>query len=302
MVISGNRIDGANTSATCGIYADSFSGCMVTGNTIETWATCLNAKAARGSVFSNYMEVYTTGYLFDSASAEGNRIGGFFAATSSTVSIKITAGVGYTINDVQCIGTHSGGAPIELTSGAGDVFIGPNIIHDDSYYVIWPINHLALRQHLWLDRSVDDTFGYLSPVTHTGTLTETTIKTFTGVRQHWGTGTQCVVEAAGRITGTAGQKDVRLKLAGTTIATLTQAAGETADWLFECVIDIASATVAQATVKVYQGNTLEVVDVVQGGGITIALTTTDPAVTLTAQLGNTGDSIILTRWMVKVVN
>lgn len=302
-VIRDNRIDGATTSATCGIYADSAAGLVCTGNTVETWATCINVKAVRGGLFSNYMESYVTGYLFDDGNAEGNTVGGYFAATGSTVSIKASASIGLRIGTSSFVGTHSGGAPIELTTGAGDVEIDGNLIqHDDSYIVKWATNHLALRQHLLRDRSVDDTYGYLAAVTHTGSTGETTVKTYTGVKEHWGVGTQVEVEAAGRITGTAGQKDVRLKLAGTTVATVTEAAGETSDWIIKCTFDINSATVATATVYAFQGAAVEVGDVVQGGGITIDLAATHPAITLTGQLGNSADSIILTRWSVRVIN
>jgi hypothetical protein len=302
MAIIGNRLDGGGPTATCGMYLDSFNGGTVMANAIETWTTGVNGKTVRGSRFSNYMETYTTGYLFDAAGAIGNYIGGFFASSGSTVSIKISAGLGYTIDSISCIGTHSGGAPIELTTGPGDVFIKGNIIHDDVYYVKWPINHLALRQHLELDRSVDDTYGYLTPITHTGSTGETTLKTYTGVKEHWGTGTRIDVRVAGRITGTAGAKDIRLKLAGTTIGTVSEVAGATDDWIIEASIDVASATVGQAVVKAWQGNAVEVGDVVQGGGVVLALSTTNPTITVTGQLGNAADSIIVTHWMIEVKN
>lgn len=302
MYIAGNRLDGATVAATCGIFIDG-TGNTITGNTVETWATCINGRALKGGLVSgNYFETYVTGILFDASGAEGVDIrGNYFAATGTTVSIKISAGTGFSIGPNSYVGTHSGGAPIELTSGPADVYISPGQVHDDSYIVVWPTNHLALGQHLLSDNLYPAEVGYLAALTHTGTTSETTVKTYTGVRQHWGVGTHVHVTASGTITGVAGQKDVRLKLDGTTIATITEAAGATDDWLIEAKIDILSATVAVGSVLGFQGAAVELFDALNAG-VTIALGSSHPAITLTGQLGNSGDSIVLRQWKVQVVN
>jgi hypothetical protein len=302
MYVAGNRLDGNSIASTCGIYIDG-AGNTVKGNTVETWATCINIKSEKGGEYGpNYFETYVTGYLCDSSGAEGVTItGGYYAATGSTVSIKISAGNGYSIRGGSFVGTHSGGAPIELTSGPGDVTIYPGIVHDDVYVVKWPTNHIALGHHLLSDNLYPAEPGWLTATTHTGTTSETTILTYTGVKEHWGIETRIEVQVSGRCTGTAGQKDIRLKLAGTTIATISEAAGATDDWLIKAEIDIQSATVAVGTVLGFQGAAVELFDYLQGG-VTIALSTTNPTITVTGQLGNSADSIVVQQWKVQVIN
>ncbi len=302
MMVSGNRLDGASTSATCGIYIDGEGNALV-GNTVETWATCVNLRAYSGIVHGNYFETYVTGILGDSSLGTGYDIrGNYFAPSAATVvSIKLTAGNNIHIGPNKYSFTHTGGAPIELTASTR-VFIEEGQDHVDSYTVKWPRDHVFTWLHHLEDNARGFTPGYLVAVTHTGTVAETTLKTYTGTKEHWGTGTRIDVRVAGRITGTGGQKDVRLKLAGTTIGTVTEAAGSTDDWIIEASIDVQSATVANAIVKAWQGAAVEVGDVVQGGGVTLALDTTAPTITVTGQLGNTGDSIIVTHWMIELRN
>lgn len=298
--ITGNRLDGRAITSTCGIYMESGSQNQVTGNTIETWNVCVQCVGMRACVFYNYMETYEYGYQFVTGLSYDMRVGGHFAATDATVSIFCDTISGISIDDVHCEGTHSVGAPIQATTNAGPIWIYPNITHDDVFVVDWPINHLALGQHLLSDNLYPAVRAYVSTVTHTGTTGETTLKSWTGIRQHIGTGTEIYVRAMGRCVNTNGQKDVRLKLAGTTIATVTEAAGSTDDWIIEAWIHIESATVAAGGVRLKHGST-STFDYLQSG-VAIALSTTDPVIIVTGQLANSADTITVNQFKVQVIN
>lgn len=298
--ITGNRLDGRDITATCGIYMESGSQNQVTGNTIETWNICVQIVGMRACVFYNYMETYEYGYQFITGLSYDMRIGGHFAATGATVSIYCDTISGIAIEDIHCEGTHSVGAPIQTTTTAGPVWIYPNITHDDDFVVDWPFNHIDLGQHLLSDNFYPASAGYISQIAHTGTVAETTLLTYTGVRQHWGLGTRIYVEAAGQCVNTNGTKDIRLKVAGTTISQVSELAAATDDWKIKAVLEIANATTGFGSVEKSQASAYNF-DYLNGG-YTLALTTTDPVITLTAQLGNTNDTIRVNSWFVQVMN
>ena len=132
----------------------------------------------------------------------------------------------------------------------------------------------------------------------TGSLIETTLKTFTVPANTIGATGGIRVLVAGTLTGVAGTKTMRLKFGGTTLATITQAAGTTSDWYFDAWC-YNTATNAQRWFIQRNGN-----DVLTSSFdyITSALDTTQNQILLVSgQLGNVGDNTTATLWDVFVV-
>jgi hypothetical protein len=105
----------------------------------------------------------------------------------------------------------------------------------------------------------------------------------------------------GRCINTNGGKTINLKLAGVTIATVSELAAETHDWIIEAWLHVESATVAAGTVRVQQGTTNKAFDYLQSG-VSLSLSTTDPVILLTGQLGNGSDTITVNQFKVQLTN
>ena len=132
----------------------------------------------------------------------------------------------------------------------------------------------------------------------TNTVTETTLASVAiGAGTVGATGALHVI-ACGTLAGVNNTKTMRLKFGGTTIATITQAAGTTSDWYFDAWM-YNTASNAQRWFVQRNGNDVltDSFDYTTSAIDTASVQT----LLLTGQLANVGDTITQTMWDVFVI-
>jgi hypothetical protein len=289
MIVHGNRADGASIAATGGIFT-SGQGNHFAANTLETLDTMVRLSGERGSFFHCYGETYNYGYRCNASGTHANRLTGGFSSLGAQRTVYLEAGTHWAIDDMYCADAHVGGAPIQLTSGPSDVHVGLNVKHADARIWDTVINARALRHFLLSELLLPLDSGYMTLVDHTGTTAATVLKSRTLTRQHLGTGSRVRIQAYGNVIDVGGTKTIEILIAGVVVATVSMLAASTADWSVDVVFDVASATAGFARVVSYEGGALETHDVGMGG-VTLALSTTDPVIQVRGTLGVSTDRI-----------
>lgn len=149
-----------------------------------------------------------------------------------------------------------------------------------------------------LDNMLRGIYRDNSDTAFTGSLTETTLKSVSIGGNIIGATGGIRLIIAGTLTGTGGTKTLRLKFGSTTIATITQGAGTTSDWYFDAWC-YNTSTGAQRWFIQRNGNDL----LTSTFDYTTSAedTTANRTLAVTAQLGNTGDTITQSMMSVFVV-
>jgi hypothetical protein len=125
----------------------------------------------------------------------------------------------------------------------------------------------------------------------TGTTNETTLASFSVAANTIGS-TGCLhLIACGIIAGVAGTKTFRLKFGGTTVATITDAAGTTSDWYFEAWLYNTATNAQRWSV---QRNANDLSSNLFDYTTTALDTTANQTLLISGQLGAAGDTVTLT--------
>lgn len=134
--------------------------------------------------------------------------------------------------------------------------------------------------------------------THTGTLTETTIKSTTIPADSMGYQGAVRIRAMGSITGTNDVKVISLYFDTVLVAQVSEIAGATDDWAIDVIVQNISATDQVVNRLAYQGTAIE-----QQSMTTLNRdTTADVDVELKGDLANTNDAIVVKYFSVEPHN
>jgi len=191
--------------------------------------------------------------------------------------------------NLQATATNKARAGIQTVAGTSRITLGQGITQDHATQGI-DRNDTGAGAPYTMDTT---------QVNQTGSTDETTMKTLTLPANVMSTNRGMRVTAFGTLTGVTDTKTIRLKLGTTTLATVSAAAGSTADWSIAAVLLWnASAASQRVFVKAYEGTTVEVVDV----ATTTETNASALTMTLTGQLGNAADTISVTGWLVEPLN
>ncbi len=186
---------------------------------------------------------------------------------------------------------------------------------DGTYILVFHAN--TLGSLLWVDSgpgdygipkfdlsNVDDksspllykTFATATADGLTGTINETTMHTYTVLGNSLGPYSALRIRAMGYTNGTQGTKTVRIKFGGSTLHTVTMAAGDQEYWLIDLTIRRRSTPGLQSITAISQhGTTL----VATPPPYLAVDTTVNKDLLLTFQLGNAGDQIYLNEMIVE---
>ena len=169
-----------------------------------------------------------------------------------------------------------------------DLYIGENFFHP----------HTTATHDMSMATQVFPTpqsvIGNFSAVNHTGTLVATLIREFLMPVAFLRENGIIQVQAAGKVSGTAGTKLIELRLGGTVLASVSLAAGETDDWAFDGVIaNVLNQDLQRTFIRAYKSSAAAVssIDATQTSSGTLSLA-------LFVTLGNTADTVTAAFWSV----
>jgi hypothetical protein len=193
------------------------------------------------------------------------------------------------------VGVPSGSRGIRMTSASSYCSVHDNIIGDRSspqtQDTILDDNGETTTNIYWNNRTKISQPRRCEPqaTTYT-TASESTLETYTIESNTAVTGMAWEVEWCGNATGTNGQKDVRIKVAGTTVATSTIATATTGAFYGKIIVATQSANSWVA--RGIQDTAGTLAAITGSNGITNAFTSSCD-ITLTAQLTSASDTIAL---------
>lgn len=255
----------------------------VTTGPVEISGNTTNSSAAHGIQVATVTDLKCTDNLVVQAGTGG-------AAVQSIILTAVTRG----FFDGNTILNPGANAVDGLSVGAGctGLQIGVNGVaaHSSAAY--------AGFTNAGMFPSPQRVLSNMARVDNTGNVAENTVKTTTITGSFFGTTGGVRILAYGRVSGLNNTKTIRLKFGGTTISTVTEAAGEQDDWSIDAVVMNKQVTGTQSVrVLAFQGTTIE-----QHAYAEPAINTVgNVAIDLTAQVANAGDNIITDGFIVQPV-